>query len=66
MLTKTGSAVNEGYVRRFEMKPIKNPDINRTDKAYWEMILKSHGLGMNRGTTKAGPPKITKNEKESN
>lgn len=33
------------------MKPITDPDLTRTDKEYWEMVLKSHGLGMNRGVT---------------
>jgi hypothetical protein len=31
------------------MKPIENPDTEREDSEYWDKVLASHGLGMNRG-----------------
>lgn len=31
------------------MKPIIDPNTEETDPAYWERVLASHGLGMNRG-----------------
>ncbi len=31
------------------MKPIDAPNTLETDPAYWEKVLASHGLGMNRG-----------------
>lgn len=31
------------------MKPIENPDTTIEDESYWEKVLHSHGLGMNRG-----------------
>lgn len=34
------------------MKPIDDPDVTRTDRDYWELVLKSHGLGMNEGVKK--------------
>lgn len=34
------------------IEPINNPDNSRIDKKYWSLILRSHGLGMNRGTEK--------------
>jgi hypothetical protein len=30
-------------------EPIDQPDVSNTDPAYWETVLKSHKLGMNRG-----------------
>jgi hypothetical protein len=29
--------------------PIINPDTNRTDYAYWNEVLKTHGLSIRRG-----------------
>jgi len=29
-----------------------NPDVTRTDKAYWNEVLKSHNLSMSRGNSK--------------
>jgi hypothetical protein len=31
------------------MKPIDSPDLTREDSAYWDKVLASHNLGMNRG-----------------
>lgn len=31
------------------MKPIDKPDVQNTDPAYWETVLQSHNLGMQRG-----------------
>lgn len=28
------------------MTPITNPDTTSTDPKYWEMVLESHGLGL--------------------
>ncbi len=33
------------------MDPITEVDENNTDSAYWEEILRSHGLSMKRGVT---------------
>lgn len=31
------------------MRPITGPNIKNEDKSYWERVLASHGLGMNKG-----------------
>jgi hypothetical protein len=31
------------------MKPIEKPNTQCEDKSYWEKVLASHNLGMNRG-----------------
>lgn len=36
------------------MNPIENPDVTRTDRAYWESILTSHGLDAEAGK----PPQV--------
>jgi hypothetical protein len=46
------SPENKTYI----VKPINNPDDLRTDNKYWALILRSHGLGMNRGTEKRISP----------
>lgn len=40
----------------------KKPDVTRTDYAYWAALLKSEGLGMNRGTTFPEEDKLAKLE----
>ena len=32
------------------MEKIENPDILNEDPTYWELVLKSHNLGMARGS----------------
>ncbi len=35
------------------MKPIDDPDTTNVSPAYWEAVLLSHGLGMQRGKASA-------------
>lgn len=35
------------------MKPIDDPDTENVNPAYWEAVLLSHGLGMQRGKAAA-------------
>lgn len=32
-------------------KPITNPDCQNEDPKYWSKVLKTHGLGMDRGAS---------------
>lgn len=34
-------------------KPIENPDTQNVDPGYWEKVLSSYGLGMDRGNRKS-------------
>jgi hypothetical protein len=43
---------NDPKSKTFQISPIETPDDLRTDKKYWRLVLRSHGLGMNRGTEK--------------
>lgn len=38
--------------KTYQIKSIGDPNYLRTDRKYWSLILRSHGLGMNRGTEK--------------